>query len=62
MFFFFKRMHQLTVNDGPGEAGRGIKRNRNIQHVEIKLNVGMKSGNLLDGLDMVVKEFHWATF
>lgn len=53
MFFIFKRMHQLTVIDGLGEAGRGIKRNRDIQHVEIKLNVGMKSGNLLDGLDMV---------
>lgn len=43
-FFFFKQMHQLNVIEVPGEAGGGIKRNRDIQHVEIKFNVGMKSG------------------
>lgn len=48
--------------DGPGERGGGIKRNRDIQHVEIKMEIGTKSRNGLGGLDMAVIEFHWATF
>lgn len=48
--------------DGPGEGGEGIKRNRDMLHVEIKMKMGMKSRNGLGGLDMVVMEFHWANF
>ena len=28
--------------DGPGEGGGGIKRNRDVQHVEIKMKIGTK--------------------
>lgn len=48
--------------DGPRERGGGIKRNRDIQHVEIKMKIGTKCRNGVGGLDMVVIEFHWATF
>lgn len=48
--------------DGLGEGGGGIKRNRDIQHVKIKMNIWMKSRNGLSVLDMVLKEFHGATF
>lgn len=28
--------------DGPGEGGGGIKRNTDVQHVEIKMKIGAK--------------------
>ena len=48
--------------DGPEEKGGGIKRNRDIQHVEIKQKIGTKSINGLGGLGLALYEFHRATF
>lgn len=50
------------MKDGPREGGGGIKRNRDIQHVEIKMKIGTKDRNGLGELDMVVIEFLWVTF
>lgn len=35
--------------NGPGEGGEGIKRNRDIQHVEIKMEIGTKRRNGVGG-------------
>lgn len=41
----FQSTYQVNVMDGPGEGGGGIIRNRDIQHVEIKMKIGTKSKN-----------------